>query len=324
VLQESKGIKLTANDVQHISENYFCTNVLRKGKQLCLCLRPGSKEGEKKKKFLYLHMGMTGRIRVPGRFENWGGKSNGPPGKKGMNEEEAFPPKYAHLTFQTGAYQAAFADPRKFGSCHLSDDLTALEQLAPDALTTNDPKLIQEQIVPALTDQTVNIKTLLLDQKRVVSGVGNWVADEVLYQTGIHPQQSHLSTEEAANIFTKLQSILSTATDCLKNDMAYPEDWLFGYRWTKKRAAKDSAGRTIHFITCGGRTSAVIPSLQKLRKGRPHTQGGGKRKAVSLAANKTPTKDPSNKKKRVCRTVTPEETDEPVSNGRRRSPRFEN
>ena len=30
-----------------------------------------------------------------------------------------------------------------------------------------------------------NVKSVLLDQEKLVSGVGNWVADEVLYQAGI-------------------------------------------------------------------------------------------------------------------------------------------
>eukprot|EP00971_Amphidinium_carterae_P328798 6460867-Amphidinium_carterae.1 len=38
-----------------------------------------------------------------------------------------------------------------------------------------------------VTASSMPIKGLLLDQEKAVSGVGNWVADEVLYHASIHP-----------------------------------------------------------------------------------------------------------------------------------------
>ena len=173
-----------------------------------------------------------------------------------------FPPKYARLVLQTNQYKAAFCDARKFGKAELRTDCTPLHDLAPDAWQEGRPPCIAQK----LTNQSIGIKALLLDQKRACSGVGNWVADEVLYQCRMHPDQSYLMANEAAALVQKLQSILDTAVDCLARHVPYPSDWLFAYRWTKKKAGKDSQGRSIAFITSGGRTTAMIASQQKLYK----------------------------------------------------------
>ena len=113
----------------------------------------------------------------------------------------------------------------------------------------------------------------MLDQKRACAGVGNWVADEVLYQCRTHPDQSYLTADEATTLITTLQSILGIAVDCLAQHVPYPADWLFGYRWTKKKAGKDAQGRSISFVQSGGRTTALIASQQKLYKRKRAVNG---------------------------------------------------
>ena len=241
-----------------------CTDILRRGKQICLVLSI-----KKTKKYLFLHMGMTGRIRVYGKSENWGDKKENR--SSGHSEvplldDETLPPKYTCLIFTSpkSNYTAYFCDPRKFGSAYLANDLTDLESLAPDALTCTNRNIIEDQILPALTNQRLGIKAVLLDQKRAVSGVGNWVADEVLYQCKMHPDQTKLDKDESTLIYEKLHDIVSIAVQSLKDDCSYPEHWLFHYRWTGKKSGKDAEGRSISFITSGGRTSAIINALQKL------------------------------------------------------------
>ena len=46
----------------------------------------------------------------------------------------------------------------------------------------------------------------------------------------------------------------------------FPEHWLFKHRWSKGKKNKQSSlpnGEKITFLTVGGRTSAVVPSVQK-------------------------------------------------------------
>ena len=241
----------------------LCTDVLRRGKQICLVLSIANTM-----KYLFLHMGMTGRIRVYGKSENWGERKDGETAGHAEVplEDETTPPKFTYVVFSspTSDYTAYFCDPRKFGSAYVADDIIDLESLAPDALTCTDRKIIDGHILPALTNQRLGIKAILLDQKRAVSGVGNWVADEVLYQCKIHPDQTKLSDQESSTLYKKLHEIVSIAVKSLKDDSSYPESWLFHYRWTGKKSGKDAEGRSISFITSGGRTSAIINTLQKL------------------------------------------------------------
>ena len=258
----SKRIQLSNEERKLIAESFCCTDVLRKGKQLCLVLSSGAETN----RYLNLHMGMTGRIHVQGAIaENWGGRKK-LGGVGGKADENTFPPAYTHLIFKAGDYTACFCDPRKFGSCNLASDLAQTDALAPDALTCLDAETIRTRILPTLTNQRLGVKALLLDQKRCVSGVGNWVADEVLYQCELHPEQKNLTEEEAKDLLERLQRIVAVATDALKNNTHYPQTWLFGYRWTKKKATKDAVGRKITFVTSSsGRTTAIVASIQKLR-----------------------------------------------------------
>lgn len=255
---------LTPKVAKAESGRWCCTEVARKGKLLCMVLeRPSDDE----RRFLFLHMGMTGRLSSPTESCSWGHA----PGKQENDDDddasvaESFPPRFTYLVLRVGDRRVAFADPRKFGACRLSTE-DERETLAPDALLDVVTETQRRRIaVDALADQRLGVKALLLDQKRVVSGVGNWVADEVLYQMGVHPDQRFLTTGRAAELLDRLRSLLEIAVECLDRDAPYPEAWLFGHRWTGKKAGKDFYGRQLTFVTSGGRTSAIVASLQKLR-----------------------------------------------------------
>lgn len=207
-------------------------------------------------------MGMTGRITTPEKTAQFGHFSNiVEEDEKAQTEHSKYAPAYTYLTFRAGAAHASFSDPRKFGSTYLADSDEELSQLAPDALE-------EEFDLHTLCGKQLGVKALLLDQKRVVSGVGNWVADEILYQTEIHPLQTHLTETQASNIQRNLPKLLRTAVECLEQCTNYPEHWLFHFRWAKGKnaGAKDAMGRPLHFLTAGGRTSAIVPTVQKLRK----------------------------------------------------------
>jgi formamidopyrimidine-DNA glycosylase len=144
----------------------------------------------------------------------------------------------------------------------LSTTQSDFDNLAPDALTMFDAE--------GLVGKAMGIKALLLDQKRVMSGVGNWVADEVLYQSELHPEQTFLSRAQAVTLQERLHIILNTAITCLDDREEFPESWLFHCRWGKRASnngttIKDPTGRTVVFLKAAGRTSAIVPSIQVKR-----------------------------------------------------------
>ncbi|OEU13462.1 hypothetical protein FRACYDRAFT_149688, partial [Fragilariopsis cylindrus CCMP1102] len=276
-LEKSPPSKFVTDD--EINEvhglDLIVSDVLRKGKLICLVLK-GKKgkfnnsnnntNGNNKKKnknenknvagtkYMFLHMGMTGRISTPDHI----------PKLKELKDTDIYPPPYTYIRLVAGPNEASFSDPRKFGSMYLRDKLEDdFDILAPDALN----ELLLDAIIAKLIQQSMGIKGILLDQKRCVCGVGNWVADEVLYQTNMHPDQNFLSEEQALLVLHRLHMILKQAVQCLSQDQEFPQEWLFHYRWSKRGSAKktvtDAKGRSIIFVTSGGRTSAVVPSIQK-------------------------------------------------------------
>lgn len=263
------------------------TNVERKGKLIRLVLKrlptvleePASdqkdEEKEEEKLYLYFHMGMTGRISCPDNI----------PSLESLPTSESFPPPHTHLILSVKQMNSstnsnshndniqdnqsscvAFSDPRRFGAVSLGEPLSLQwEKLAQDALMHDKNYFIQQII-----GQKKGIKSLLLDQRAVVSGVGNWIADEILYQCEIHPDQRFLTVDEATALSMCLNKVLKTGIECLSLHQEYPTEWLFHHRWNKGKGGvqKDFKGKTIAYVQSGGRTSAIVPALQKMKASR--------------------------------------------------------
>jgi formamidopyrimidine-DNA glycosylase len=80
-----------------------------------------------------------------------------------------------------------------------------------------------------------------------------------------------------SQLHKSIHYICSTAVDLLGDSDKFPEAWLFKHRWGKgKKDAPGTlpSGEKIVFLTVGGRTSAVIPSVQK-KTGGVARDGGG-------------------------------------------------
>ncbi|KAK1286727.1 Formamidopyrimidine-DNA glycosylase [Acorus calamus] len=155
-----------------------------------------------------------------------------------------------------------------------------VSELGPDALL--EPMQLDE-FVDSLSKKKIAIKSLLLDQS-FLSGIGNWIADEVLYQSRIHPMQiaSTISKESCKCLHDCIKEVISKALDVGADSSQFSENWIF-HSHEKKPGKAFVDGKKIEFITVGGRTSAYVPELQKLigtQSGKA-IQSGQKRKADS-------------------------------------------
>lgn len=196
-----------------------------------------------------------------------------------MKPEEAdvWPPKYWKFQLETDSdpkVEVAFTDPRRFGRIRLvdcpGDDIrkhTPLKENGPDPVNDLDV-FTEEYLKGKMQARHVPIKALLLDQSNI-SGIGNWVADEVLYQAKVHPEQycDSFSEAEMGRIYEAIRYVCQTAVDLLGDSDQFPKDWLFNHRWgksdSKKGAAVHPNGEKLSFITVGGRTSCFSPERQK-------------------------------------------------------------
>lgn len=220
-------------------------------------------QSSKKKCYCFLHMGMTGRISSQDSILKL----------ESLHGDDKYPPPHTHLIMRVDGYEVAYSDTRRFGGIALSETLAALDDLAVDALALQE--MNPDMAADLFVKKKRGIKSILLDQKDAVSGVGNWVADEVLYQCEIHPDQSFLTNQESKLLVHVLPCILNKAVDCLHKDKPYPKEWIFNMRWEKKRKTNlnDFKGRTISFIISGGRSSAIVKSVQRLYKRSQSNEG---------------------------------------------------
>lgn len=88
-----------------------------------------------------------------------------------------------------------------------------------------------------------------------------------MYQARLHPEQysNTFSDEQVKKLHDAMMFVCNTACDALGDSDQFPEDWLMKHRWGKgkKDANKLPNGAKITFLKVGGRTSAIVPSVQK-------------------------------------------------------------
>jgi len=110
----------------------------------------------------------------------------------------------------------------------------------------------------------IPIKALLLDQS-ALAGIGNWIADEVLYQAGIAPKRSaaSLTPSEITALRRAIRTVLARAVKVGADYKRFPKSWLFEHRWGGTRGVGRINGQRIVREEVGGRTTAWVPSRQK-------------------------------------------------------------
>ena len=244
-------------------------------------------------------------------------------------EMDVWPPKFwkFHLTTEDPAVEVAFTDPRRFGRVRLVDcpgesirKYSPLVENGPDPVVDID-RFTEEYLRNKMHSRHVPIKALILDQT-VLSGVGNWVGDEVLYQAKLHPEQycDDFSDEQIKKLYDAIRHVCQFAIEKLGDSDQFPKDWMFHYRWGK--GAKGAAGHLpngekLAFLTVGGRTSCYAPEVQK-KSGRivpgvkeelieSDQEQPKPKKATKAKAAKAEDAQPANKKKRKA-----EEDEEPA------------
>ncbi|KNE72466.1 formamidopyrimidine-DNA glycosylase [Allomyces macrogynus ATCC 38327] len=225
--------------------------------------------------YLFLHLGMTGNIRVRGntRVADYRMKSL----KYDLDPDggEVWPPRWCKftLTFANGA-EVAFCDPRRLGKIWILEAKSEkdVKELSPLKDLGFDPVHCMpstDEFAAAVSTRKCPIKALLLDQA-FSAGIGNWIADEVLYQSKIHPaRRCHMLTRTDLDaIHAQIVAVNQIAIEANANATEFPNHWLFHRRWGKGGAAvKTVDGNVIKFVTVGGRTSAYVPAVQPVPQG---------------------------------------------------------
>ncbi|KUI53003.1 Formamidopyrimidine-DNA glycosylase [Cytospora mali] len=218
-----------------------------------------------------MHLGMTGWIHIQNdrtAYTNYYKKMK-------PEEQEAWPPKYWKFEIETEGktpVRVAFTDPRRFGRVRLVDcpgdeirKASPLVENGPDPVVDKGI-FTEEYLRTKMKSRHVPLKAFILDQT-VISGIGNWVADESLYHARLHPEQycDEFSDKETERLHEAITYVCQTACDLLADSDQFPDHWLFNHRWGKgkKTASALPNGEKLAFLTVGGRTSCYAPAIQK-------------------------------------------------------------
>ena len=174
--------------------------------------------------------------------------------------------KYVHFVMSlSGGKHLALSDARKFAKITLLDSDKArqrhLGDLGPDALKvsfTDFKKRLR-------TRPKGKIVSVLMDQK-IIAGVGNIYSDEILWQTGAHPESMVLKIPDVM-----LKKIYDGMKTVLKKGISFGGDSMSdyrapnglpgkfqlhhkAYRRTKEKCGKRDCGGVIMRKMIGGRS----------------------------------------------------------------------
>jgi len=214
------------------------THSTRRGKYLFAGLDNGH--------YLLLHFGMTGDLKYY------------------QDPEDA--PKHERfvIIFKDG-FRLGFDCPRKFARILSIEDLDTYiteVKLGEDALEISEAAFLE-----AMQNRKTSIKGFLLNQK-LIAGVGNLYADEILYQTRIHPASkvNALQPKQKKSIYKSMQEILNKAVSHSAHYKSYPNDWFFQWRVEGQKAPNERG--TVSIEKIAGRTTYFFDGYQKLYGGK--------------------------------------------------------
>lgn len=198
--------------------------------------------------WLGLHLGMTGWL------------SREQPGYE--------PNKHDALVLIQSKQCLVFRDPRQFGRLRIH-----LEKAAPSWWKERPPSMLSKEFNYDLLSAVLQrhqkrpLKALLLDQ-RYFPGMGNWMADEVLWRACIHPESrsSQLNDSQKRKLYREVGTVARGAMKTVgKHGGDPPVNWLFHQRW-KDGGTCPKSNLPLIRTQVGGRTTCWSPSLQILDK----------------------------------------------------------
>jgi formamidopyrimidine-DNA glycosylase len=195
--------------------------------------------------WLGIHLGMTGTLRV-----------------EPLNYRAE---KHDHLVLYQKERALVFRDSRQFGRVRFHHG-----KAAPDLWTGNVPEIVSPKFNREFVDQFIDrhrkapIKAVLLLQNGF-SGIGNWMADEILWRAKILPSRlaGKLNDEKRAALLHETKFVAKKSLETLGRDYSDPpRTWLIHQRWKSKGVCPIHRA-PLRRATIGGRTTAWCPRCQR-------------------------------------------------------------
>ena len=195
--------------------------------------------------WLGIHLGMTGKLRV--------------------ERQEFRPEKHDHLVLYQTKRALVFRDARLFGRVRFHQGKTP-----PPWWRNGGPDIDSAPFDQKFVDSFLRrharapIKSVLLLQSGF-AGIGNWMADEILWRAKIAPSTAagRLSGARRERLFRETQFVAAESLRIIAPEFGDPpRDWLIHQKW--KRGGVCPLHRTpLRKAMIGGRTTAWCLRCQK-------------------------------------------------------------
>jgi len=198
--------------------------------------------------------------------DNWLGLHLGMSGKMWTAPNDYEPEKHDHLVLFQAKRALVFRDARLFGRVQF------YRGKKPPAWWSDDdpPEIISRGFTRAFFDRFLArhgrapIKAVLLMQPGF-SGIGNWMADEILWRAKVLPahRSEKLSATQRAQIYRATRFVAREALRIIGRDFSDPpRSWLLNVRWARAgKCPRD--GTLLRRATIGGRTTAWCARCQR-------------------------------------------------------------
>lgn len=181
--------------------------------------------------------------------------------------------RHDHLALVTRKHTLVFTDPRMFGRVQFHRG-----PKPPDWWTKIAPAILSREFtadaVAAFLRRRARapIKAVLLMQERF-PGIGNWMADEILWRAAIHPKRpaGSLTAAETNTLWRECRRVSRQALGAIAGrgddlpadlNVNIPETWLFRHRWRAGGRCPKTGVVLLREIV-GGRTTCWSPARQK-------------------------------------------------------------
>jgi len=216
------------------------------------------KTAQAKSLWLGIHLGMTGHLRVvPAKY---------------------LAQKHDAIILCFSKHTLVFNDARQFGRVRAW--LGSAKERPPWL-----SKLPAEILSPGFTPEFIHsvcarharapLKAVLLNQK-YFPGIGNWMADEILWRAALHPAlpAGRATPTTAKKLHATIQQVTRDALRVIAGrgkklppdlNVHIPDTWLFNHRWEKGGTCPKTK-KPLARAEIGGRTTCWSPARQKLSR----------------------------------------------------------
>ena len=211
--------------------------------------------------WLGLHLGMTGDMRVePADFS---------------------PGKHDHLVLRQARRCLVFSDPRMFGRIRF--DISG--DGPPPWWRGLPPDLFDRRFTVAHLETLLKrrsrapLKAALLDQD-LFPGVGNWMADEILWRLHLTPLTpcGSLDADAAKRLHREVRWVARRAMAIIGKDWSEPPaSWLYPHRWEKGGRCPRCRTELLR-QEMAGRTTCWCPQCQPSGETKGREVGSGRRR----------------------------------------------